>query len=53
MAIWRLVTCEPPVASLMEIETGWSLDDVWRGNAMLDYRIAAQREAEKKAGSST
>lgn len=49
MAVWRLVTCEPPIASLEEIERSWNLDDLWRANAMLEYRMAAQKEAANKA----
>ena len=37
-------------ATLQEIETHWSLDDVMRMNAMLDAQDHAEREAEKKAG---
>lgn len=36
--IWRLVLEQ--VATLAEIETQWSLDDVYRANAMLDMRAA-------------
>lgn len=48
--LWRLVIAEPPVATLTELETVWSLDDVLRGNAALDFRLYAQRVASEKKG---
>lgn len=39
------------MATLTELETTWSLDDVLRANALLDMREAIQRQAEQKRGS--
>jgi hypothetical protein len=45
--VWRLVTMK--VATLTEIDTAWSLDDILDANAVLDYQAAAQELAEKRA----
>lgn len=46
--MWRLITYEPQVASLQEIETHYSLDDVLKANAVLDYKEELRRKASKK-----
>lgn len=45
MAIWRLVF--EKIATLQEIETSWSLDDVLRALALLDCRTELQRQKTK------
>jgi hypothetical protein len=36
-------------ATLNELETTWSLDDLLRANAVLDFRAEVEAEAIKKA----
>lgn len=35
MAVWRLVIRQ--IATLEEIERSWTFDDIYKGNAALDY----------------
>lgn len=44
MIIWRLVLDN--IATLEEIERHWSLDDVFRANALLDMRCDMQKIAK-------
>lgn len=37
------------IASLEELERVWSLDDVFRANALLDMRLDLQEDARKRA----
>jgi len=39
---------DPQVASLQEIETHYSLDDVLQANEALDLKLEAQRTAEEE-----
>lgn len=43
--IWRLIIAG--IATLEELETTWSLDDVERGNAALNAKEALQAELVK------
>lgn len=45
MIIWTLVT--EKIATLQEIETHWSLDDLIRISAVLDYRFSYNEEIRK------
>jgi len=36
------------MASLVEVETVWSLDDVLKANALLDMRAAVERDSMPK-----
>ena len=45
MMVWRLVTAR--VATLTEIDSAWSLDDMLDANAVLDYQAAAQETPRK------
>ena len=45
--MWRLVTAK--VATLSEVDSAWSLDDILDANAVLDYQAAAQELAAKGA----
>lgn len=45
--VWRLVLAK--IATLDEIDTSWSIDDVFDANAVLDYQQAAQSIANKGA----
>jgi len=44
--VWRLILAR--VATLGELETIWSLDDVARANAMLDLKSHIEGEAMKR-----
>jgi hypothetical protein len=44
---WRLIS--EGFATLEELETRWSLDDVAKANAVLDYRAAQEEAARKEA----
>jgi len=46
MMVWRLVI--ERVATLTEIDSAWSLDDILDANAVLDYRAAQQEPKPKK-----
>jgi hypothetical protein len=48
MEIWRLVM--ENVATLSELETTWSLDDVMRANAVLSMQKTIESTMLKKAG---
>jgi len=48
MPIWRLIV--EGVATLPELETTWSIDDVERANAVLDMREHYKTNAMKEAG---
>ncbi len=37
--VWRLIACEPQMATLEEINRSWNYDDILRGNAVLNLRI--------------
>lgn len=39
--MWRLITAQ--VATLQELETWWSLDDIYRANAVLDLQGAIEQ----------
>lgn len=41
--VWRLVLAQ--VATLTEIESSWSLVDLWRATLALDFQQAAERQA--------
>jgi hypothetical protein len=45
--VWRLVAAK--VATLTEIDTAWSIDDIFDANAVLDYQQAARALANKGA----
>jgi len=45
MVIWRLWL--EGLCTLNELETSWSIDDVMRANALLDYKTAAQDKMNK------
>jgi hypothetical protein len=45
MCIWSLVISK--IATLQEIETHWSLDDVMRAHATLEMKQAMISEAQK------
>jgi hypothetical protein len=47
--VWRLVTAEPRVAALEEIEVHWTLRDVLTANEVLDAIEEARAEAHRKA----
>lgn len=51
MAVWRLV--REKMATLTEIETSWSYDDIMRALAVLDYEsdlayLASKRKDKQK-----
>lgn len=50
MMIWRVAQSD--MATLGEIEAQWSIDDVFRANAILDMKAdleeAARQEAKRK-----
>ena len=45
--MWRLVI--EHVATLEEMDRHWTLDDIYRANALLDMKADMQAEAERKA----
>lgn len=45
--MWRLVI--EGAATLAELETVWSLDDLLRANAVMDFRAAQEAAAAAKA----
>ena len=47
LAIWSLIV--EKVATLEELETYWSLDDVMRVHALLDMRASMEFEARRAA----
>ena len=47
MIIWRLVLLEK-IATLEEIESHWSLDDVMRATAVLDFRGDVEKDMTDK-----
>lgn len=49
-AIWRCVTHESMRASLTEITTMWSLDDLDAANVLLDAIDVAQQSARRAGG---
>lgn len=44
--MWRLVIDQ--VATLQELDSHWSLDDIYRANALLDMRADTQAKAREK-----
>ena len=46
LPIWRLVVHR--VATLQELETHWSLDDVDKANAMLDMKVDLDYQQQQK-----
>lgn len=44
--VWRIVTAR--VATLHEIDSAWSLDDMLDATAVLDYQAAAQEAQRPK-----
>lgn len=46
MPLWRLVF--EKIATLYELENYWSLDDVMRAVALLDFKADVQSENAKK-----
>ena len=46
-----MIISEPQVATLEELSTVWSLDDVAKAISMLDMRSAIEQAASKQPGS--
>jgi hypothetical protein len=47
--VWRLILAEPPLGSLVDIETRWSLKDLMDANEALDIREEMLQEAQEEA----
>jgi len=45
--VWRLVI--ERIATLEELDRHWSLDDIYRANAMLDMQADIKAEAARRA----
>jgi hypothetical protein len=45
--LWRLIL--EGVATKAELQSSWTLDDVWRANALLDMRHHEEAAAIKRA----
>lgn len=47
---WRIVSSERLKAGLVEVETQWSLDDVWDAHEVLDLHEESEAKAAARAG---
>jgi hypothetical protein len=47
--VWRLILAEPPLGSLVDIETKWSFKDLMDANEALDIREEMIQEAHDEA----
>jgi hypothetical protein len=47
--VWRLILAEPPLGTLVDIETRWSFKDLLDANEALDIREELMEEAHENS----